>query len=119
VRRELFLSLGGLDEAFAIALNDVDFCLRAGQAGACILLEAGVELYHFESLSLGRHYQGRRSALEALEVRRLRTRWGPVIADDPFYSPLASLEPGREFEPGFPPRQTPLSWIRQDTPALH
>jgi GT2 family glycosyltransferase len=119
VRRQVFVSLGGLDEAFAIALNDVDFCLRAGQAGACIVLAAGVELYHFESLSLGRHYQGTRSVLEALEVCRLRARWGAVIADDPFYTPLASLEPGREFQPGFPPRQTPLSWIRQDTPAQH
>jgi GT2 family glycosyltransferase len=119
VRRRLFASLGGLDEAFGIALNDVDFCLRAGAAGACIVLAAGVELYHFESLSLGRHYQGTRSALEALEVRRLRGRWAGVIAADPFYHPLASLQPGQEFQPGFPPRQTPLSWIRQDTPALH
>jgi GT2 family glycosyltransferase len=117
VKRSLYESLGGLDEAFAIALNDVDFCLRAGQAGACIVLAAGVEMYHFESMSLGRHYQGWRAHLEAIEVRRLRESWAGVIAADPYYHPCASLELGREFQPGFPPRQTPLSWISQDTLA--
>ncbi len=111
VHRTLFTELGGLDEGFAIALNDVDFCLRAGQSGARILFAASVELHHFESLSLGRHYQGARAGLEALEVVRLRMRWQSVIADDPFYNPQASLEPGREFQPSFPPRLTPLSWI--------
>jgi GT2 family glycosyltransferase len=117
VRRSLYDSLGGLDEAFAIALNDVDFCLRAGQAGAVVVLAAGVEMYHYESVSLGRHYQGRRAALEAIEVQRLRDRWGAAIFADPYYHPCASLEPGREFQPGFPPRQTPLSWISQETLA--
>jgi GT2 family glycosyltransferase len=118
VRRALFESLGGLDEAFAIALNDADFCLRAGQAGARILFAAGVDMYHFESLSLGRHYHGARAGLEAVEVRRLRDRWGFHIMADPFYHPCASLQMGREFHPGFPPRQTPLSWIGPEPPAL-
>jgi hypothetical protein len=83
-----------------------------------VVFAAGIDLYHFESLSLGRHYQGGRAALEAIEVRRLRERWAGVIAADPFYNPCASLEPGREFEPGFPPRQTPLSWIGTEAPAV-
>jgi GT2 family glycosyltransferase len=119
VRRDLFESLGGLDEGFAIALNDVDFCLRAGEQGAVIVLAAGVEMYHFESLSLGKHYQGARAGLEAREVHRLRDRWAPQIMADPFYHPCASLEMGREFHPGFPPRQTPLSWIEQEAQARH
>jgi len=117
MRRSLYESLGGLDESFAIALNDVDFCLRAGLAGASIVQAASVELYHFESMSLGRHYQGGRAHLEAIEVRRLRQRWGATISADPYYHPCASLELGREFQPGFPPRQTPLSWISEDTLA--
>ena len=110
VRRSLYEMLGGMDEAFAVALNDVDFCLRAGRTGSRIVQAADVSLIHYESLSLGRHYQGGRAHLEALEVRRLRERWADAIADDPFYSPSASLEPGREFQPGFPPRITPSSW---------
>jgi GT2 family glycosyltransferase len=119
VRRKLFESLGGFDEGFAIALNDVDFCLRLGQAGGRILFAGDIELYHFESLSLGRHYEGSRAALEAIEVARLRRRWPEMIAADPFYNPCASVEMGREFMPAFPPRQSPLSWIGQEARALH
>ncbi len=119
VRRDLFESLNGLDEAFAIALNDVDFCLRAGQAGGCIVYASCVDMYHFESLSLGRHYHGARAGLEAAEIRRLRERWTFSINADPFYNPCASLELGREFTPGFPPRQTPILWIGQEAPAPH
>ena len=119
LHRSLYRSLAGMDESFAIALNDVDFCLRAGAQGQRIVFAAGVELFHYESLSLGRHYQGERAGLEAVEVRRLRALWGNAIADDPFYSPSASLEPGREFQPGFPPRRTPLSWIAGSPLAQH
>jgi hypothetical protein len=111
MRRALYRSLGGFDEAYEVALNDVDFCLRAGEIGARIRFAAGIELFHYESLSLGRHYQGERAALEATEVNRLRQRWAGMIAADPFYNPQASTELGREFQPAFPPRQTGLSWI--------
>ena len=116
LRRSLYETLGGMDDLFAIALNDVDLCLRAGEAGARIVLAAEVELYHYESLSLGRHYQGSRAALEAVEIARLRERWAGVIADDPFYNPRASLIPGQEFQPAFPPRCSPLSWINGEMP---
>jgi GT2 family glycosyltransferase len=106
IRASLYRALGGMDEAFAIALNDVDLCLRARQAGWRVVYCAGAVLYHYESLSLGRHYAGARAALEATEVRRLQERWGSVIADDPFYNPQASLEPGREWQPAFVPRDT-------------
>jgi hypothetical protein len=105
VRASVFHDLGGLDEGFAIALNDVDFCLRAGQAGWRIVYCAEAELLHYESLSLGRHYTGSRASLESIEVRRLRDRWPQAISDDPCYNPQASLDPGREWQPAFGPRE--------------
>ncbi len=111
LRRALYENLNGMDEEFSIALNDVDFCLRATASGAAVKLAADVELFHIESRSLGRHYQGARAALEAVEVQRLRAGWPGMIAADPFYNPQASLETGREFQPAFPPRQTALSWM--------
>jgi GT2 family glycosyltransferase len=100
----LFAEVGGFDEAFAVALNDVDLCLQIRATGARIVYAADVTLIHHESLSLGRHYEGGRAWLEAREVRRLRARWSRVIAEDPYYNPQASLEPGREWQPAFPPR---------------
>jgi GT2 family glycosyltransferase len=104
LRRSLFLELGGFDTEFAVALNDVDLCLRIRATGARIVYTATETLYHYESLTLGRHYRGVRGPLEALEVRRLRARWPAVLACDPYYNPQASLEPGREWQPAFPPR---------------
>jgi GT2 family glycosyltransferase len=104
IRTALYKELGGMDGAYAVALNDVDLCLRAREAGWGVVYCADATLYHFESLSLGRHYAGARASRESFEVRRLRSRFADVIADDPFYSPLASLQPGREWQPGFPPR---------------
>ena len=94
-----------MDAAYAIALNDVDLCLRAREAGFDVVYCARAELHHYESLSLGRHYAGARAARESVEVQRLRQRFAGVIAADPFYSPLASLQPGREWQPAFPPRE--------------
>ncbi len=109
IRTSLWRDLGGMDEAYAIALNDVDLCLRAREAGWRVIYCAGAVLHHYESLSLGRHYAGDRAGLESIEVRRLRARFADVIATDPFYSPLASLQPGWEWQPGFPPRGHPAA----------
>ncbi len=107
IRTELWRELGGFDPAFAIALNDVDLCLRARAAGWRVVYAAGAVLTHYESLSLGRHYAGRRASREGSEVRLLRQRWSGVIADDPFYNRNMSAEIGREWQPGFPPRAPP------------
>ncbi len=105
IRTQLWRELGGFDPAFAIALNDVDLCLRARAAGHRVVYAAGALLTHYESLSLGRHYSGARAHHESHEVRLLRQRWSAVIADDPFYNRNMSLEIGREWQPSFPPRQ--------------
>jgi GT2 family glycosyltransferase len=104
IRTALYRALGGMDTGFAVALNDVDLCLRARAAGWRVVYCAGATLHHYESLSLGRHYDGARADLESREVRRLRARHAAAIAADPFYSPNASLQPGREWQPAFPPR---------------
>jgi GT2 family glycosyltransferase len=117
IRTALYRALGGMDAGFAVALNDVDLCLRARAAGWRVVYCASATLHHYESLSLGRHYQGGRAALESQEVRRLRARHGAVIAADPFYSPNASLQPGREWQPAFPPRPKPRAMGAPAEPA--
>jgi GT2 family glycosyltransferase len=104
VRASAYWQAGGMDSGFAIALNDVDLCLRLREYSWRIVYAATTTLYHYESLSLGRHYAGVRAGLEAVEVRRLRKRWANIIANDPYYNPNASLELGRVWQPGFPPR---------------
>lgn len=102
LRRSDFLAIGGFDERFAIALNDVDLCLRLGQARGRILFAAGARAWHYEQLSLGRHYAGARALAESQEVGLLRQLHAQALADDPWYHPLASREMGREWSPRFP-----------------
>lgn len=104
VRRAVYEQVGGMDESFPVAFNDVDFCLRLREAGHRIVYCAEAELTHYESLSLGSHFSGERIAVERLEVQRMRARWRQAIAADPFHNPNLSLEPGREWQPAFPPR---------------
>ncbi len=104
LRRGTWEALGGMDERFAVALNDVDLCLRLRGLGLGVRQANTAELVHYESLSLGRHYAGARAGLEAREVRLLRTLHGAALAADPFHSPNLSLEQGAEDQPAFPPR---------------
>lgn len=53
VKKSLYEELGGLSEDFAVALNDVDFCLRIREKGYLIVFTPFAELYHFESISRG------------------------------------------------------------------
>jgi O-antigen biosynthesis protein len=53
VRREVFEQLDGFDEGLGVDLNDVDFCLRAWDAGFRTLYEPAAELVHHESPSRG------------------------------------------------------------------
>lgn len=54
VRKELYEKVGGLDEAFSVAYNDVDFCLRVLDAGYLNIFTPHAELYHYESKSRGK-----------------------------------------------------------------
>ena len=53
VRKEAFEAIGGFNEEFAVAFNDVDFCIRLRAAGWRIIWSPAVELYHHESVSVG------------------------------------------------------------------
>ncbi len=110
-RRSAYMAVSGMDEAFPIAFNDVDYCMKLRQAGHRIVYCADAELVHYESLSLGHHFSGERAAIERDEVRRMRQRWPEVVAADPFHSPNLSLERGREWETAFPPRLRKTSWL--------
>lgn len=120
VRRTAFEALGGLDESYAIAFNDVDFCLRLREKGWSIVLSARAEMRHYESVSLGYHFSGERAALERIEVARMRQRWRSVCAADPFHNPNLLLTLGREWTIAFPPRvERPYGEILDELSSLY
>jgi GT2 family glycosyltransferase len=104
VRRDVFVELGGFDEALAIAFNDVDFCLRLRRAGWRIVWTPSAELYHNESASIGRHDARKRAKEWTLALDLMRSRWNDELREDPHYNPNLSLDSLHLWEPAFPPR---------------
>lgn len=84
VRREVFDEVGGFDEqAFAVAFNDIDLCLKIGAKGYRLLYTPHALLYHHEAFS-----KTEKDLIpHPAEVRAMQDKWKDVIAGDPFYSP--------------------------------
>jgi GT2 family glycosyltransferase len=89
VERDKFNEVGGFDRAFAVAFNDVDFCLRLQERWYSNLLAPQAVLKHLESASRGRDRGPKRARFEA-EAARFRERWRSLVHDDPHYHPLFS-----------------------------
>ncbi len=53
VRREVIERIGLLDERYAMAYEDVDWCLRAWRAGFGVLYFPAARLVHHESVTRG------------------------------------------------------------------
>lgn len=95
VKRSVFEEIGGFDESFEVAFNDVDLCLRIREAGKLIVQDPNVELYHYESKSRGYENTPEKLARFKGEVIRFRKRWKAFLEKgDPYYSPNLTLMNG-------------------------
>ena len=93
VKRELYLSAGGLDEGFAVSLNDVDFCLKLRRMGLLNIFTPFAELFHHESASRGLDDTGERAERYDREAGKFREKWKRELeAGDPYYNPNFSLD---------------------------
>lgn len=93
VRAEVYDAVGGLDEKFEVAFNDVDFCLRIREKGWRIAWTPYAELYHHESKSRGLDEKdAAKKARFAAEQQRLLARHGAALRRDPYYNPNLTLD---------------------------
>jgi GT2 family glycosyltransferase len=77
-RAQAFAAVGGMDERLRVAYNDVDLCLRLGEAGYRVVYTPAAVLEHPESSSRGALHP---AADEAFYQRRFGP---PGTAPDPF-----------------------------------
>lgn len=93
VRRSLFEELSGLDEKYAVALNDVDFCLRVRAKGLLVVFTPFAELYHFESKSRGSDTEEQKKAARYNEeCAMFKEQYQEILQKgDPYYNPNFSL----------------------------
>lgn len=86
VKASVFDELDGLDESFAVAFNDVDFCLRVRAAGYHVLWTPYAELYHYESKSRGADVRGDAKERFGAEQALLHVRYADSLLQDEFYN---------------------------------
>lgn len=93
VKKALYEEAGGLDESFAVSLNDVDFCLKLRRLGYLNVFTPFAEAYHYESASRGSDMTGEAAARYNDESARFREKWKAELeAGDPYYNPNFSLD---------------------------
>jgi GT2 family glycosyltransferase/SAM-dependent methyltransferase len=77
IRREVFEELGGFDPAFTNGYEDVDFCLRAREAGHQVHYCPRSLVYHLESAS-----RGYETEIDLANRHLYRSRWADRIRQD-------------------------------------
>lgn len=93
VKKSLYEELGGLDETFEVALNDVDFCLRLRKKGLLNIFTPFAELYHYESKSRGFETSPEKEKRYQAEVDIFRDKWKAELEKgDPYFNPNFSLD---------------------------
>lgn len=92
VGRHVFEKVGGLDETFVVALNDVDFCLRVREAGYRNVWTPYAEMIHHESASRGLDDTPEKQDRFYGEFLRMQKRWGNILLNDPAYSPNLTVD---------------------------
>ncbi|HIH2619403.1 TPA: glycosyltransferase [Burkholderia cenocepacia] len=94
MRRSVFLDLKGFDEKnLPVAFNDVDLCLRVGEAGYRVLWTPYAVLYHYESYSRGDDQATpEKRARFQREKEYMIARWGVGDFIDPYYNGNLTLD---------------------------
>ena len=95
VKKSLYQAVGGLDEAnFAVAYNDVDFCLKLRAKGYLNVMTPFAKAVHHESKSRGDDTQcgGERQARYEGEKARFVQKYAALMErGDPYYNPHFTL----------------------------
>ena len=93
IRKDVYDEVGGLEEGYAVAFNDIDFCMKIRAAGYLIVFTPFAEFYHYESKSRGDEDTPEKRARFNSEVFRFQERWGKELkAGDPYYNPNLTLD---------------------------
>ena len=101
---QVFWKIGGFDEqAFAVAFNDVDLCLRIAGLGYRILYTPYALLHHHEAFSK----TAKDFTPHPNEVAGMQYKWRDVIKSDPFYNVNLTRDRGDySLRTGSPPQSS-------------
>ncbi|WP_418532319.1 glycosyltransferase family 2 protein, partial [Holdemanella porci] len=94
-KREIFDEVGGFDEEFKVACNDVDLCLKIRSLNKWIVEDVFSVWYHYESKSRGLEDTPEKQARFQSEIARFQKKWPEILKNgDPFHNPNFDLDKG-------------------------
>ena len=87
VRKEVYEKVSGFGEDFAVAFNDIDFCLKIRRAGYLVVYAAYGCFHHYESKSRGAEDTPEKIERFINEVNLFNSKWRSFIENgDPYYN---------------------------------
>ncbi len=105
VSRAAFEEVGGFDETFRVAFNDIVLCLGLNARGRRNVYVAEPLFTHSESKTRGLDNTPEKIGVLRREMQLAWKRHARLLRDDPFYSPNLSLE--TQYQLAAAPRRRP------------
>lgn len=96
VKKSVFNQVGGFDEQFVVACNDVDLCLKICKEKYLIVYNAFALWHHYESKSRGYDDASQEKMWRFnKEVEKFQDKWKDVLINgDPFYNSNWNIQYG-------------------------
>ena len=88
ISRKDYDLVGGLDETFPVAYNDIDLCLKIRRNNKVVVMNPFVKAYHFESKTRGYDNCKEKQIRLQEDANRLKKKWKTIFEkDDPYFNP--------------------------------
>ena len=92
-KKSIYDEVGGLEEAFKVAFNDIDFCMKVRAIDKLVVYNANAKLHHFESKSRGAEDTFEKKERFNSEIKLFRSRWPEIFeTGDPYYNVNLTLD---------------------------
>lgn len=93
-KKSIFESVGGLDEEFRVACNDVDYCLKVREKDYLVVYDAFSLWHHYESKSRGYDDKNKEKMWRFnQEVEKFQQKWPDILKNgDPYYNKNFKIE---------------------------
>ncbi len=92
-KKEIYEQVGYMDEKFAVAFNDVDFCLKIRELNKLIVYDPFVEFMHYESKTRGEENTPEKIKRFEGEIKRFLKKWDKFLKEgDPYFNINFDLE---------------------------
>ena len=91
-KRAVFDAVGGFTESFAVAFNDIDYCMKVRARGLLVVYDPYAVYWHYESKSRGQEDTPEKVQRFNSEIVRLGKAWHDILLHgDPYYHPNLTL----------------------------